>query len=600
MKVEMNMRNFIIIVILLISTAASAQNSAPDWTIGAVWYHIFPERFRNLNPRNDPSKPLVTNGSIDWQVHPWASDWYKLQIWEAERKVNFYELVAERRFGGDLFGVLEKLPYLKDLGVDVICFSPLFESPSPHKYDASTFHHIDNNFGAVAREDLVKLKHENNDSANWEFSKADDRFFELIRDANKLGIKIVLEAVFNYCSREFWAFKDLREKQQASKFKDWFEVTAWDDPATPDTVEFAYNCWRGDKNRPTFKKDENGRLSKPVEEYIFKITKRWMVRTIKKKQSGVDGWLVKHAGEIAPAFWEAWVQLVKKLNPAAAVIGDFWKQKPEWINSKRFDTITNYPFAYILRDFFISRNGMSVAEFDQKLADLRSVYPEESNRLLLNLVDGFAMPRVASLIKNPHVSLSQDQNTNHAQYDPRKPDKDERQIQKLLTIFQMTYIGAPVIFYGDESGMWGGAYPDNLKPMLWKELVYEYESYEVLVPELKETSANVFDSELFNLYKKLIKIRHEHPAIRKGAFETRMIDDEKKIYAFSRKDYTNEVLVFLNNSDDRQAINFKPPWEITKKTKMKDLLTDAMLAIDEGMIKLDLAAKSGAILVKEK
>jgi glycosidase len=591
----------ILILFLLVSKALFAQSTEPDWAQGAVWYQIMPERFRNANPNNDPVKErVVDDGVTDWQVHPWASDWYKLQIWEVARGLDFYALINDRRYGGDLLGVIEKLPYLKDLGVDVIVFTPIFEAPSYHKLDASTYHHIDNNFGYDRDGDWGPIQDEKEDPATWTLTQADQVFIELIAKAHELGMRIVIDGVFNYCGREFWAFKDVIENQQNSVYKDWFDIISWDDPATPDTNEFDYKSMWGLKSLPEFKKDENG-FVEPVKKYLFDITRRWMdPNGDGDPYDGVDGWRLDPIQEVNPKFWQEWYELVKSINPDAYIVGGDQEIAPEWITEKQVDGVMNYPLAKIMVDFLIdSLTKISVSDFDLQLERLRKQYPENTNHRLLNLIDSYQTDRVGSMIKNPDRNYDRMSGLrDNPKYDPRKPNENERKVQKLVAIFQMTYVGAPMIYYGDEAGMWGGDDPDNRKPMLWREFVYERETYRTVRPDLKEQDRNIFDLDLHHHYKKLINIRHENPALQRGNFITRMVDDKRQLYAYSRQYDKNEIVVILNNSNDKQLFDFATLWK--NDTKVIDLLNEKPYVVKNGVIRLALDRKWGAILAKEK
>lgn len=315
---------------------------------------------------------------------------------------------------------------------------------------------------------------------------------------------------------------------------------------------------------------------------------------------GIDGWRVEMPKEVNQKFWEEWYNLVKSINLNAYVVSGNGEESIEAIHDKRFDAVMNYPLAKIIVDFFIDKlTKISVSDFDQQLGRLRNRYPDETNHSLLNLIDNHETARVASLIKNPdrdfdHIVGLQD----NPKFDPRKPDKDQRRIQKLIAIFQMTFMGAPLIYYGDEAGMWGGHEPDNQKPMLWREFVYEKETYSSVRPDLKDEDENIFDPALYNHYKKLIEIRHENPALQKGNIITRMINNKKGLYAFTRKFENNEVLVFLNNSKDKQVFEFATLW--SNETKVKDLLNGKNYLVKDGSIKMSIDKKWGAILVKEK
>jgi glycosidase len=191
---------FLLSLTLLTTHDAPAKPLIPGWAHGALWYQIVPDRFRNAMPANDPTEErTVGQADPDWQVHPWAANWYKRQVWEADG--TFESVLERRRFGGDLLGVIEKLPYLEDLGVTVIRLSPVFESPSILKYDATTFHHIDNNFGTARKEDWQAIKNERQDKGKWTLTSADSAFVALIEAAHKQGIRVVLEVEFNYVNR---------------------------------------------------------------------------------------------------------------------------------------------------------------------------------------------------------------------------------------------------------------------------------------------------------------------------------------------------------------------------------------------------------------
>ncbi|MGA7838256.1 MAG: alpha-amylase family glycosyl hydrolase, partial [Ignavibacteriaceae bacterium] len=257
---------FSIIVILLLSFGFTGSHKSrkiprvPEWTKTAVWYQIFPERFANGDKSNDPTPhdmegawPYRTpNG---WEISPWTSDWFKLQSWEAANGHDFYWNSGVRRYGGDLQGVIDHLDYLKKLGITAIYFNPLFESPSHHKYDTGMYHHIDNNFGPNPKLDEKIWASENpGDPETWKWTSADRLFLELINKCHKMGMKVIIDGVFNHVGTTFWAFKDVVKNQQKSKYKNWFKIKSWDNPETPQN-EFEYEGWNGVKDLPEIKKD---------------------------------------------------------------------------------------------------------------------------------------------------------------------------------------------------------------------------------------------------------------------------------------------------------------------------------------------------------
>ena len=595
------MKNYFWVCLLLLIISVCAEAQVPQWAEGAVWYQILPERFRNTVTSDDPLKEsVIGKNDHDWQIQPWAADWYKPQVWEKNDDESFAQRVASRRYGGDLYGVYEKLLYLKNLGVSVIYLMPIFESPSVLKYDAVTFHHVDNNFGLGRDEDVKKIQAEKEDPKTWTATKGDEMFFELIKAVHKLDMKIVLEGVFNYCNREFWAFKDLTEKQEASIYKDWFEVEQWDDPLTPDTLEFNYKVWQGNRDWPVFKTDENG-LVEPVKKYFFAATKRWMDPDGDGDPAdGIDGWCVRYGEQLGRTVMNEWIDSVKAVNPNALVVEDVPALQTADGAGKKFDVSLNNAFMPVVYDFFIrEQKRLSVSEFDRRLKELRDQHADSVDYSEINPVDDMEHCRIASAIKNPeYVQFGQADGDLKRPYDPDKPTADEYQIQKLIAFFQLTYPGSPLILYGDESGMWGCGNPDILKPMLWEEFVYEDETYSYVYPQDKNVSANVFNPDVFSVYQKLDQLRLKNPALRKGSFESLVVDDQKNIYGFRRKYEKNEVVVFLNNSSEKQTVEFLPDWP--EGTKVKNPLTRKKYRFKGKALSLELGKKWGAILVKSK
>jgi len=236
-------------------TAQTKFNDAPSWAKQAIWYQIFPERFYNGDKSNDPA-PKDMEGAWPfyvpdgWTITPWTHDWYKLQPYEKALGKNFYDIVNIRRYGGDFQGVLNKLDYLKKLGINAIYLNPIFESPSLHKYDATMYHHVENNFGPDPDGDRKLWAEEiPDDSKTWKWTSADKLFLKLINEVHKRGMKIILDGVWNHMGLTSWAFQDIKKNQQNSKFKDWFTIKKWDDPSTKEN-EFDLQGWVGIKDLP--------------------------------------------------------------------------------------------------------------------------------------------------------------------------------------------------------------------------------------------------------------------------------------------------------------------------------------------------------------
>lgn len=547
-----------LVLLVLSSTAQSRLGGIPEWAKDAVWYQIFPERFRNANPLNDPTREeLEMPAGREGHVSLWTSDWYKLQLWERAHNENFYENVFERRYGGDLEGVLEKLDYLSELGITAIYFNPVFEAHSLHKYDASSYHHIDNNFGPDPKGDLEQMKRETDDPSTWKWTAADSLFLRLIREAHARGIRIIVDGVFNHSGTRFFAFEDVRINQQKSRYANWYDIVKWDDPSTPEN-DFDWKGWWGYKPLPEFHEAENGFIP-AVKEYFFNITRRWMDPNGDGDPSdGIDGWRLDVANEVSDVFWREWCALVKSINPQACIVGELWDDASRWLGGDMFDATMNYQFARASVRFFINTGSkrMTATEFDRELARVRKSYGNETNFILQNLYDSHDTDRLVSMIANPNRDYDRDASPRHnPNYDVSKPKEPHWQILRLMALFQMTYLGAPMIYYGTEAGMWGADDPDDRKPMVWPELKYDDEVSHPLKGKTRSQDNVKFDRQLFDYYKKLIALRKENPALRRGSFKTLFVDDKKDVYAFERSVEGNRVIVVMNNSEKKQTVS---------------------------------------------
>ncbi len=598
------MTGAVVVAALLVATGCGTgmasrlrQTQAPEWARGAVWYQIFPERFRNGDPTNDPTvRDLEVTDIVGWHVTPWGWNWYALEDWQRARSAKFYDTVFQRRYGGDLQGVIDKLDYLAELGVTALYFNPVFDSPSLHKYNASTYHHIDHNFGPNPQIDLTAVRNETEDPSTWTWTSADSLFLRLIREAHARGIRIIIDGVFNHSGSTFWAFRDLVRNQQQSRYKDWFVVKRWDDPGTPEN-EFDYESWWGVKSLPVFREDQNGLVSGP-REYIFNVTRRWMdPNGDGNPEDGIDGWRLDVPNEVAMPFWEEWSRLVKSINPQAYTSGEIWADAKAWVDGGPFDAVMNYPVAQAMVGFFINRKRrLSVTEFDRELARIRGLYSDATNLVLMNLIDSHDTDRVASMIRNPDRNYDRQAGLrDNPRYDPRKPRAPERRVQQLIALFQMTYVGAPMIYYGDEAGMWGGDDPDDRKPMVWPELRYDAESYKSVRPDLSEIDSVSFDAGMFANYRRLIGLRKSIPALRYGDFVTLLADDRDGVYAFARRYQGQEVVVVLNNSSDDQVVEV--PLKQLTLAHWEDRFNGGSVAASAGTIRVGVPHQWGRVFV---
>ena len=583
----------------------------PEWAKTAVWYQIFPERFANGDKSNDPTPHdmegawpyLVPN---DWQISPWTSDWFKLQPWEKADGHDFYWNNGVRRYGGDLQGVIEHLSYLKDLGITAIYFNPLFESPSHHKYDASMYHHIDNNFGPNPKEDERIWATENpGDPKTWKWTTADSMFLTLVKKCHNMGVKVIIDGVFNHVGTTFWAFKDVVKNQQASLYKDWFRIDSWDDPATPKN-EFQYEGWNGVKDLPEIKRDPKYGLVKSFGEHVHSIVKRWMDPNGDGDPSdGIDGWRLDVAEKVPIKFWQAFRKWVKEVNPNAYITGEIWWEdwkKNEifnaspWLQGDTFDGIMNYKFARAINTFIADqKEQISPEVFADSISVLAKDYNKDNLYALQNLLDSHDVDRIASQIVNPdrwydHQASAKD----NKKYDERKPNETEKMKQQLAVAIQMTMPGAPMVYYGDETGMWGGDDPDCRKPMVWKGLNYETESVDPLGRQ-RPADPVKFDTDLFNWYKKLISIRENNKTLSLGDLNFFLIDNPNKILGYNRTLNGKAFYIIINNKSANADLSI----DLSKGSiqgQLKDMLSGKIIKGSHNKYNLQLPGYGVAIL----
>ncbi len=546
----------------------------PDWAKHAVWYQIFPERFRNGDPSNDP------NSHVYERLVPWKGKWYSALPGEYPGDENFYQgkgNVWNRRYGGDIQGLREKLPYLRKLGVTAIYLNPIFEAESMHKYDTSDYRHIDDNFGVKGDNPLaynikagddparfpttqkIPLADETDDPSTWKWSASDKLFLDFVADAHQQGFKIVLDGVFNHVGRDHPFFQDVLKKGKNSKYADWFDITDWGNPANwrehadPMLVHgkpggIQWKAWDQESGSlPNFKKDPVKGLAPGPYAHVMAITKRWLAPD-GDPSKGIDGFRLDVANDIPSGFWRDWRKVVKQTKPDAYISGEIWGNAQVWLGGDQFDAVMNYPFASIAQEFFVNQQkAISPSQFVSRLADLVYQYPEQASAVQMNLFDSHDTDRFASMFVNPDVPYdgSNRIQDNGPKYNPRKPNETERKRMMQAVVAQMTYFGAPMIYYGNEAGMWSADDPSNRQPMIWEDLG-QYDD-----PEVK------FDKALFDHYRLLIAVRQALPALQTGDFYPVKTDDTLGVAVYGRTLNGNTVYVALNRSAEDRSISFK-------------------------------------------
>jgi cyclomaltodextrinase / maltogenic alpha-amylase / neopullulanase len=522
----------------------------PEWAQHAVWYQIFPERFRDGAKNNDPAN--VAAWTAKWNAPAPASPAGTTGARGGRGGP------GNRRYGGDIQGIQEELPYLRSLGVNAIYLNPVFQSPSIHKYDTTDYRHVDDGFGSGETADVSG---ETEDPATWKWTKSDKILLDFMAEAHRQGFKVVLDGVFNHAGSQFGPFLDLRKNGKASKYADWFTVSKWD-PLT--WISFGD---RAGGNMPEFKKDPVTGLAPGPRDYVLNVTKRWLAPDGDPTR-GADGFRLDYAQNVPRGFWATYRTVVKSVKPDAYITGEIWTPAASYLEGDEWDATMQYSFSNALQAFFIggSRKAITASVFAKNLQQFTTIYPFQVSLNQMNLLDSHDTDRWASRFVNADHPPAPEGGAGRRSYNSSKPTDLECQRMGQSVAVQMTYAGAPMVYYGDEVGMWGGTDPDDRQPMVWKDL----EPYDD--PEVK------FNQSLFDNYVRLIAIRRRFAALQTGFPHTILADDARNVLIYSRDLGDSHVYVLVNRSAAEQTVDLP----VDKSTTLIDWLDRSEAAVQNG------------------
>lgn len=478
----------------------------PEWVKHAIFYQIFPDRFAHSQQHR---KQLLQNPN-------WES-------WHDSPTLQGYK-------GGDLWGVLEKLDYLQDLGINAIYFTPIFQSACNHRYHTHDYYTVDPILGGNIA------------------------FRELLDEAHRREMKVVLDGVFNHASRGFFFFHDILENGPYSPWLNWFKIHDWPLSAYDGNLPANYEGWAGNRALPVFNHD-----NPEVREYIMEIAEYWI-------KFGIDGWRLDVPFEIkTPGFWQEFRQRVKALNPEAYIVGEVWRDAREWLQGDQFDGVMNYLFtaptiAFTAGDqvdlsqvedrSYEPYPPLFAREYAEKIQTLLNLYPWEIQLTQLNLLASHDTARLLSIAGGDRASV------------------------ELATLLLLTFPGAPSIYYGDEVGLLGKLDPDSRRgfPL--------------------ETQ---WDVEIFAYHHQLIDLRHAHPALCTGDY--RVLFAEGTGYAFARTLGDNELIIAVNVGTVPQKLTLNPAQQGLHTQPQRHLFGKSSYEWQpDGQLLLNLPARSGCIL----
>lgn len=550
----------------------------PDWAKGAVFYQIFVDRFCNGDPSNDVMDheysyiKAHTKAEKDWMAYPDKMDVH-----------HFY--------GGDLQGVMDKLDYLQELGVEVLYLNPIFVSPSNHKYDIQDYDYIDPHFGKIVKDEGELLKEGDTDNrhatryiarvTDKENLEASNAFFiEFVEEVHRRGMRVILDGVFNHCgSFNKWMDRECIYEQQPG-----YEPGAYVDEASPyhsffkfRTEQWPYNRdydgWWGHETLPKLNYEESEKLY----QYIIEIGKKWV-----SPPYNVDGWRLDvaadlgHSAEFNHQFWRDFRKAVKEANPDALILAENYTDPAEWLDGDQWDTVMNYEAFMEPITWFLTGVEKHSDEFR---ADLLSNF------------DSFqgAMSHHMSRFHHESLYVAMNELSNHDH--SRFLTRTNRQVGRLHTkgaeaanvgvnkavmreavIMQMTWPGAPTVYYGDEAGVCGWTDPDNRRTYPW--------GHE--------------DREMLYFHKAAIQIHRSSSALRTGSFK--LMYGEKGVIAYGRFDQKERYVIIVNNKNE--TVNVRVPvWQIgvNNSSRMEQML----MSIEDAITRINktYGVKDGHMII---
>lgn len=532
--------------------------STPDWAKGAVMYQIFTDRFYNGDKSNDvETNEYYYIGDYSQRVTNW--DKYPANMGVRE----FY--------GGDLQGVMDKLDYLQDLGVEVVYFNPLFVSPSNHKYDIQDYDYIDPHYGKIVDDggevlpdgvtdnsQATKYKKRTTGLKNLEASN--ELFIKLVEELHRRGMKVILDGVFNHCG----SFNKWMDRERIYEGEADYEPGAYVSADSPYRSYFRffkegpenwpyngnYDGWWGHDTLPKLNYEDSVKL----ENYILYIGRKWV-----SPPYNVDGWRLDVAADLGRSneynheFWQKFRRAVKDANPNALILAEHYGDPSDWLKGDEWDTVMNY-------DAFMEPVTWFLTGMEK--------HSDEAREELLGNIDNFigSMAHHMSNMLTPSLQVAMNELSNHdhsrfltrtnhmvGRVEHLGPEAANEYVNKAVmreaVVMQMTWIGAPTVYYGDEAGVCGFTDPDNRRTYPW--------GHE--------------DQELIAFHKEAIRIHKEHPALKTGSLK--ILGGEENILFYARFKGHDRIIVVINNRSERAEVKV-PVWEaeIPIKCRMKRLL----------------------------
>lgn len=417
-------------------------NCTPEWVNETIWYQIFPDRFCNGTPEQNQEG-----------ISPWREG----------------EVTNEERFGGNLEGIRQKLPYLKDLGITGIYLNPIMEAESTHKYDTKDYTKIDPHFGT------------------------NEGFAQIVKDAHRYGIRVMVDAVFNHCGSQFGPWVDVKENGVMSKYADWFMIQNWSElDKKTDTRDGRFYSFAFANGMPKLNTN-----NEEVMEYFCKVCEGWI------REYDIDGIRFDVGNEVSHRFLKYLRRYLRKIKPDLYLLGEIWHDASQWLQGDEYDSVMNYPMMSGIHDFFVDKT-LGKEDFEYMVNRCYTMYMQQNNNVMFNLLDSHDTERLMNRFHDLDIFY-----------------------QQLTVLFTMP--GSPCIYYGTEIAMEGGYDPDCRRCMPWKEL---------------DSSEN---QEKIKTIKKLISIRKQEDACRSLYFHFPHEYPQRRCVEYIKLDKEGKKLEVLLN-----------------------------------------------------
>ena len=569
----------------------------PDWAKGAIFYQIYVDRFYNGDRSNDVEDNEYiyigegTSKVTDWNKYPAA-------------------MGVREFYGGDIAGVMQKLDYLQELGVEVIYLNPIFVSPSNHKYDIQDYDYVDPHFGRIVKDEGELLQKD--EQGNWksdpdypnkaasryicrvtdkENLEASNRLFAgFVEEVHRRGMKVILDGVFNHCG----SFNKWLDRECIYENAEGYEKGAYVSEDSPYNTFFKfrehqwpynphYDGWWGHDTLPKLNYEESPALF----DYIMHVGRKWV-----SPPYNVDGWRLDVAADLGQSgeynhyFWKEFRRNVKEANPNALILAEHYGDPTEWLKGDEWDTVMNYDAFMEPLTWFLTGVEKHSDEYRQDQLGNPDSFFGSMRHFMTRFHTQSLQVAMNELSNHDHSRFLTRTNRKvgrTAYLGPEAANEGvDKSIMRLAVMIQMTWPGAPTIYYGDEAGLCGWTDPDNRRAYPWGRE----------------------DQDLIDFHKEIIRVHKDYQAMKTGSIM--FLHGQYQFISYGRFDEQDKFVIAINSGDQPVSVEL-PVWRLglTEATRMARLintspegfsLETAMYSVENGILRLNCPPKYGVVI----